>query len=331
MSSDPSDHLAIGLEAKYSCLVCHKRKVKCDRGRPCSNCTRNNVECEYRAPPAPRRRKKRGIDPALAEKLRRYEEQLRRSGVELDEDGEIIDDDITNASDQDDREGERNIRARPSKSRTGSRTQTPLKAEEGTLIVDAGKSRYLESGLWVTLSDQLPNQRPLLQDQPENATEDDSSQSASNSKPLSILLGKQRGTDKDPIEAFPRPDHVWILWREFLRNVDPIVKMIHAPTIEKMMQLSCQNVHSLPRNKLTLLFSIFLCAVASMTDEDVRSKLGQSKSSLYRKYACSTEKCFVRSGLLRTTDINILIAFMLYLVSLKWKVNLMLDRAAHRI
>jgi hypothetical protein len=241
---------------------------------------------------------------------------LRKSGVELDEDGEIIHDDAADTSNQDDTDGEINPRPRPTKSRTDSRTQTPLKNEDGALILEAGKSRYLESGLWVTLSGQLQNQQPLIQDQPENATEDDSSQSASNSQPLSILLGKPRRADRDPIENFPRPDHVSIIWREFLRNVDPIVKMIHAPTIEKMVQLSCHNVHSLPRNKLTLLFSIFLGAVSSMTDDEVRAKLGQSKSSLYKRYACATERCFVRCGLLRTTDINMLIAFMLYLVSL---------------
>lgn len=42
----------------YSCVVCHNRKVKCDRKEPCSNCSKANVECIYRPPPPPRRRKR---------------------------------------------------------------------------------------------------------------------------------------------------------------------------------------------------------------------------------------------------------------------------------
>lgn len=42
----------------YSCVVCHNRKVKCDRKEPCSNCIKASVECLYRPPPPPRRRKR---------------------------------------------------------------------------------------------------------------------------------------------------------------------------------------------------------------------------------------------------------------------------------
>jgi hypothetical protein len=311
-SSANTSRAPLSLEAKYSCLVCHKRKVKCDRGRPCSNCTKNNVDCEYRAPPAPRRRKRTAIDPALADKLRRYEDQLRRSGVKLDDSGDIIDDE-DEGPDEDERKPERKASSQPPKSRTSSRT--PLKAEEGTLLMDAGKSRYLESGLWVTLNDQLPNSNPLLNDQPENATEDDSSQSNGNSQPISILFGKARVGD--PLEAFPKPEHVMIFWREFTTNVDPIVKMIHVPTVDRIVQLSCQHVHSLSRNNISLLFAIFLAAVSSMTDESCRAKFGQSKSSLYRKYVCASEKSFVRGGLLRTTDLTMLIAFITYIFAIR--------------
>lgn len=31
----------------WSCVLCRRRKVKCDRRNPCSNCTRNRVECHF--------------------------------------------------------------------------------------------------------------------------------------------------------------------------------------------------------------------------------------------------------------------------------------------
>lgn len=49
---------ASGSLKPYSCVVCHNRKVKCDRNEPCSNCAKSKVECIYRPPPPPRRRKR---------------------------------------------------------------------------------------------------------------------------------------------------------------------------------------------------------------------------------------------------------------------------------
>lgn len=42
----------------FSCVVCHRRKVKCNRKDPCSNCEKAGIECIYRPPPPPRRRKR---------------------------------------------------------------------------------------------------------------------------------------------------------------------------------------------------------------------------------------------------------------------------------
>jgi hypothetical protein len=316
--SEEASH-GLGLEAKYSCLICHKRKVKCDRGRPCSNCARNNVECEYRAPPPPKRRK-RNTEIDLVEKLRKYEHLLKKQGIQLDEDGNLVDgddNDLLQSSDTEERSSKRPSLQPPaiSKPKSQSRTESSFKREEGTLVADAGKARYLESSLWVTLTDSLPNSnsRNLLHsDQPENGTEDDSSQSATGqNQPNAILFGKTRGPD--PIDAFPRPEHVLILWRHFLSNVDPLIKMTHTPTVEKLVQLSCQNVHSLSRNNLTLLFAIFLNAATSMDNDVIEAKLGQTRSSLSRKLAIATERCFVRAGLLQTTDLTLLTAFLIYL------------------
>jgi hypothetical protein len=46
----------------FSCLRCFERKVKCDKNHPCANCTKSNVECIFRIPSAPRRKKKRATE-----------------------------------------------------------------------------------------------------------------------------------------------------------------------------------------------------------------------------------------------------------------------------
>lgn len=65
------------LSKLYSCVVCHKRKVKCDRQDPCSNCEKASVECIYRPPPPPRRRKR---ERNLYEDASQNREKSRRYG-----------------------------------------------------------------------------------------------------------------------------------------------------------------------------------------------------------------------------------------------------------
>lgn len=64
----------------FSCVVCHKRKVKCNREVPCSNCAKASVECIYRPPPPPRRRKRERDDSRGASRER--EKSVRRNSRE---------------------------------------------------------------------------------------------------------------------------------------------------------------------------------------------------------------------------------------------------------
>jgi Fungal Zn(2)-Cys(6) binuclear cluster domain len=127
---------SLGLEAKYSCLTCHRRKVKCDRGRPCGNCTRNNSDCEYRAPPAPRRKKK-AQDQVLLAKLARYEEHMKKHGIEVEEPKSI-------SQDEDELEVDRDEEASKVADPPKKPTPPSVKMEPGTLVLDGGKTRYLE-------------------------------------------------------------------------------------------------------------------------------------------------------------------------------------------
>lgn len=37
-------------DVERSCLRCHERKVRCDRGMPCTTCIRANTPCQYPGP-----------------------------------------------------------------------------------------------------------------------------------------------------------------------------------------------------------------------------------------------------------------------------------------
>lgn len=62
MSLDLPPAQPLGSGAPHSsanaCAACRRRKVRCDKGWPCANCTRTHVECVY-LPAQPRQRKNR--------------------------------------------------------------------------------------------------------------------------------------------------------------------------------------------------------------------------------------------------------------------------------
>ena len=68
----------------FSCALCHRRKVKCDKKDPCTYCVIHRVPCIPAAPVAPRPRKKRFPEAELLARLKRYETALKSYGADLE-------------------------------------------------------------------------------------------------------------------------------------------------------------------------------------------------------------------------------------------------------
>ena len=63
-----------------SCVLCAQRKVRCDREFPCANCNKAGAQCIAGAT-IPRQRRRRFAERELLERLRHYEDLLRKNGV----------------------------------------------------------------------------------------------------------------------------------------------------------------------------------------------------------------------------------------------------------
>lgn len=64
-----------------ACMLCQRRKIKCDRKSPCANCIGAGAQC-VPATAAPRRR--RFPERLLLERLRHYEGLLRQNNVNFE-------------------------------------------------------------------------------------------------------------------------------------------------------------------------------------------------------------------------------------------------------
>lgn len=67
---------------KNACSLCARRKVKCDKKDPCSNCLKAQTQCSYETP-APPRPRKRAADQDLLARLAQYEDLMRKHNVDF--------------------------------------------------------------------------------------------------------------------------------------------------------------------------------------------------------------------------------------------------------
>lgn len=62
------------------------------------------------------------------------------------------------------------------------------------------------------------------------------------------------------------------MWQVYKENVDPIVKVVHVPTVEKLVNQTRKDLDNLTPANEALMFAIYFAAITSMDENDVRSR-----------------------------------------------------------
>lgn len=155
-----------------SCVTCRRRKVKCDKKHPCTNCTKAHVDCVYPSPGRAPRRARKPPDGELMERLRRLEGVVQSLGVQVEDEPdtqvkespqqemptELTDDEII-------RRG-RELKLQRWKQMQDEAAKDPLAGLDerfGRLVVDEGRSRYISNSFWANLNNEVsgPSVRDL--------------------------------------------------------------------------------------------------------------------------------------------------------------------------
>jgi hypothetical protein len=70
-------------------------------------------------------------------------------------------------------------------------------------------------------------------------------------------------------DLLPLPSQMLFLWQIYMDNVDPFMKILHVPTITKVIRELRGNYHSLGPSMQALVLVISLAAIMSLEDEEV--------------------------------------------------------------
>jgi hypothetical protein len=113
----------------------------------------------------------------------------------------------------------------------------------------------------------------------------------------------------------PRPVQIFRLWQTFLDNVNPLSKLLHAPTWQTRVLEASENLDAIPRATEVLLFAIYTAAVASLNNEECGALVGDSKSALLSRYSAATHQALIEAGFMKTSDLVVLQGFVLFLLA----------------
>jgi hypothetical protein len=113
----------------------------------------------------------------------------------------------------------------------------------------------------------------------------------------------------------PSTAQIPIYWDLYKENVNPLIRLLHIPTTEKLVLKVGRNLDNISKATEALVFAIYLATVTSLSSEECRSILQEDKDSVVQRYRFATEQALARAGFLETQEVMVLQAFTLFLVS----------------
>lgn len=113
----------------------------------------------------------------------------------------------------------------------------------------------------------------------------------------------------------PSPVRIFRLWQTFLDNVNPLIKIFHAPTVQQTILDASGDLEKVSRPTEALMFSIYFIAVISMSNADCQSTFGEPRQGLVAKYCHAAQQALLNAKFLRSLNILTLQALVIYVVS----------------
>lgn len=183
----------------------------------------------------------------------------------------------------------------------------------GKLLSGEGTTRYIDSSLWRNLGEEEMN---LIADEADDDANEEAFGSTTDDRfagdPLS---GAFLGISQDLLASHPSTAHAKALWQAHIENVEPTFKILHIPTVSTMLQSASAHPYYASKADECILFAVYHFAVVSLTDDDCQQTFGQQRDVLQKRYHNALRQALVNASFLKTTQIPVLQAFTLYLLS----------------
>lgn len=116
--------------------------------------------------------------------------------------------------------------------------------------------------------------------------------------------------------SHPKQVQIFGLWQIYLENVDPLLKVTHAHSLQPRIIGAAANMANISPALEALMFSIYCISVLSISEDECRIQFQSSRKPLLERYQSACQTALLKCHAWRSGDINGLTAIYLYLVSL---------------
>ncbi|CZR67552.1 uncharacterized protein PAC_17451 [Phialocephala subalpina] len=309
-STPKLDQLQDSSRIAHACIVCRQRKVRCDLKSPCSGCVKAGRPCIR---PATARKRSRKTSQRALEAQEREEALLKRlhkleSVVEALRSSTLA----TNRSDLQDSHDDTLIEDEHERINQGKAVR---------LLAGNGRSRYVSDRFWASLSAEIEDvstMLPIVQQLNDGAGSAGSSpeSNAASSSFYHGFLFPAESPSASLVSSYPSPSLLPVYWHLFSANVDPLVRIIHKPSVEPRFLGASDETSNLSAGEDALFFSICFSVITSMSDDEVATVMSEGKQTLLLRYTQAIQLSLSQAGFLDTQELVVLQAFVLYLFCL---------------
>lgn len=320
--------------ASRSCNACYQRKVKCDRGVPCTNCEKHGSNCVYPTKPQPDAdggvptRKGPSLQ-SISSRLERVEELLTR----------LVD--RTDVPQKPTSSSSSCLPSRPQNPRRGShpvdlRPQLPPRTQ------DAQGQQNQPSTTWEILLNDEQDERALPFAATPSSTNTPRSPGlhrpvgTSTNTPASHYQYNHDGTpassgndilqptkdvsttsthNVDVLSLYPDTQLALQLWSTYVKHVDPVLKILHIPSLQSVVVQTILDPKSATTSTLSLTFAIYYAAVTSMCPDDSAPIPTEERKTLLYRFRTALDQLLAVSNLVNRPDIPSIQALAIYVVS----------------
>ncbi|CZR59489.1 uncharacterized protein PAC_09381 [Phialocephala subalpina] len=335
-SFEVDDPGAASLQAK-PCTICRRRKVRCDKLQPCSNCARAKQVCTYETSNSssdgtrPEASSSQSGDNDLRDRLARLEHLMATMMVSKEQSAastsrgspEVANqpplNTSTRASSSPTPQG---LPPHPSSSNMPQSRPSEVDAPTGQIVFQEGYSGYYDPDFWPGLITEVEDLRQLFETEPEaDSTLKWASYSAVGI--VSPLSGA------DSALAHPTIEESNLLCKYFFECVNPFIRVLHQALFARDLDQYRRGTFLHPTEFEALLFTIYTLTVSSLRSEVVEKVCGCSKDALLPRFKYSTQVSLAKINFLQSNKVDTLKALLHYIQNLYKDGVALLGSAAH--
>ncbi|KAF1984165.1 hypothetical protein K402DRAFT_381787 [Aulographum hederae CBS 113979] len=339
-----------------SCLECRRRKLKCDKAHPCTNCIKFARDCVFLAP---------ALDPAAQMRIQEIKEKMGSLERTLEEDiarrskaraaeegsggggegagspfgpgpGELLPGLEGGSGAEEEDEGDEDEHLEP----TRLAVEDAAYYDDGDdelmdLGISFGKMRITERLGGLVRPKMAEELKFAMDEVPEVPNPDGSKKQEQNPlrHPGTDFLGpgKDYVAPASTIFFSPDPRRSNILHflpsratadkliQQYFEAVHYIARVVHRPSFERQYLVFWRQISSgnePPTSFQAIVMAALLSAVISMDEDAVMTEFGVAKNELVDNFRQGTETALSKANFLRTTKLETLQAFVMYLIPL---------------